>query len=132
MVSDLSQRKLPLIMQIILIFVLIKKGTTPERIPELYYFFLGGLWSTIIALIFLFCKIKASLHMVGISSLLFFVIGLSIHKQSNFINSISFLLLITGIVASSRLEMKAHTNKELVFGFITGIIPQIIMWQYWL
>ena len=132
MVSDLSQRKLPLIMQIILMLVLIKKGTTQDRIPELYFFFLGGLLSTITALIFLFCKIKASLHMVGISSLLFFVIGLSIHNQSNFINSITFLFLMTGIVASSRLEMKAHTNKELVFGFITGIIPQIILWQYWL
>jgi hypothetical protein len=132
MVSELSQRRLPLIMQIILILILIKKGTTEERIPELYYFFLGGLWSTIIALTFLFCKTKASIHMLGISSLLFFVIGLSIHNQSNMIYSIAFFILISGFIASSRLVMNAHTNKELVFGFLAGMIPQVILWYFWL
>lgn len=132
MVSELSQRKLPLIMQIILIFILIKKGITNERIPELFFYFLGGLFSTIIALIFLFFKIKASIHMLGISSLLFFVVGLSVHNQSNMIYSISFFILITGFIASSRLVMKAHTNTELVLGFMAGIIPQMVLWHFWL
>ena len=64
-------------------FILIKKGTTMDRIPELYFYFLGGLLSTLVVLCFLFCKIKASIHMVGISSLLFLVIGLSFHFKTN-------------------------------------------------
>lgn len=132
MVSELSQRKFPLLIQIVLLLVLINKGTTEDRIPELYYYFLAGLISTILALIFLFAKIKASLHMVGIASLLLFVIGISIHNHTNFLISIAVLTLLTGIVASSRLEMKAHDFKELTLGFLIGIIPQIALWHFWL
>lgn len=132
MVSQLSQRKLPLFFQVVLILVLIEKGTTIDRIPELYYYFLSGLISTILALVLLFTRIKASLHLLGIGSLLFFVISISIHEQTNFLSSIGFLTLLTGIVASSRLEMKAHNYKELIIGFVVGIAPQIGLWYFWL
>lgn len=132
MVSELSQRKLPLIFQAILLLVLINKGTTEERIPELFFYFLAGLISAIIAILFLFAKIKVSLHMLGIGSLLFFVIGISIHEQTNFLISISILTLLTGIIATSRLEMKAHDLKELTIGFLVGIIPQVALWFFWL
>ena len=132
MVAELSQRKLPLFFQAVLLLVLIKKGITIDRLPELYFFFLAGLISTILVLIFLFAKIKASLHMLGIGSLLFFVIGISIHNQSNFLISISILTFLTGIIASSRLEMKAHNYLELIIGFFIGIIPQALLWFIWL
>ena len=132
MVSKLSQRKLPLIFQAVLLFVLINKGATENRIPELYYYFLAGLISTILAILFLFAKIKTSLHMLGIGSLLFFVVGISIHTQTNFLISIGILTFLTGIVASSRLEMKAHDFKELSLGLLIGIIPQIVLWYFWL
>jgi hypothetical protein len=132
MVSELSQRKLPLFFQAILILVLIKKGATIDRVPELYFFFLAGFCSTIIALILIFCKIKASLHLLGMSSLLFFITGLSLHNQTNQINLICVLILITGFVASSRLEMKAHSVKELIVGFLIGGLPQVGFWWIWL
>lgn len=132
MVSKLSQRKLPLIFQAILLLVLIKKGTTENRIPELYFYFLSGLISTILALGFLFAKIKASLHLLGMGSLLFFVIGISIHDQTNFLGSIAVLTFLTGLVASSRLEMKSHDFRELTIGFLIGIVPQISLYYLWL
>ncbi len=132
MVSELSQRKLPLFFQAILILILIKKGTTIDRLSELYFFFLAGFSSTVIALAFVFCKFKTSLHLIGISSLLFFTIGLSIHNQTNQINSICCLVLISGLVASSRLEMKAHSIKELIVGFLLGTLSQISFWWFWL
>jgi hypothetical protein len=132
MVVKLSQRKIPLIIQAILILILIKAGAIEDRIFELYFYFLGGFLSTIFILVFLFFRIKISIHMVGIASLLFFIIGLSIHNFMNCINLISFLLVITGFVASSRLAMKAHNYKELSFGFISGMFSQLIFWRFWL
>lgn len=132
MVSDLSQRKIPLIIQSVLIFTLIQKGITLDTIPELYFFFLAGFISTLLALSFLFLKIKASIHMIGISTLTTFVIGLSLHNQINSIIIIFFLILMNGFVASSRLEMKAHTPKELVIGFFSGMIPQVVLLYFWL
>ncbi len=132
MMADVSQRKMPLIIQCFLIVLLVRKAVTIEHYPELHFFFLAGLLSTTIALILLFCNIKASLHMVTISSLTIFVIGLSIRTQVQHIILIVFLVLMNGFVASSRLEMKAHTNNELIFGFFIGLLPQLLLMQFWL
>jgi hypothetical protein len=132
MLSDSTQRKIPLLFQAFLIIIVIQKSITIDRIPELFFFLYGGLISTVLAFLLLFAKRKASIHMLGISSLTSFVIGLSIHTQVNFIYCIAFLVLMNGIVASSRLEMKAHTTLELIIGFLIGSIPQVALWFFWL
>ena len=132
MLSEVSQRKIPLIFQCFLTILLLRKSITFEHFPEFYFFFLGGLLSTIMALVLVFFRIKTSLHMVAISALTLFIIGLSIHNQTRNINLIAFFILINGVVASSRLEMKAHTNKELGIGFLLGIVPQLLLLCFWL
>lgn len=132
MLSDLSQRKTPLLMQMILTTVLIQKSVTLERFPELYFFFLGGIVSTFIAFALIFVKIKASIHMIAMSALSYFVVGLSMHNELNIIYSIASLFLITGVVASSRLQMKAHTLQELIIGYAAGMLPQVLLWILWL
>lgn len=132
MLSDISQRKIPLLLQIMLFSILISKSITIERFPELYFFFIGGLFSTIIAFMLLFAKVKSSIHMIGISALTIFIIGLSIHSQINIINTVVFFVMMNGFVASSRLEMKAHTKKELLIGFLCGMLPQLLLLYFWL
>lgn len=132
MLSDLNQRKIPLLMQMILTVVLITQSVTIERFPELFFFFLCGLISTFLAFVFLYIKLKSSIHMIGISALTFFIIGLSIHNQVNCIYFISLCFFITGLIASSRLEMKAHSNKELIIGYGIGMLPQVGLWYFWL
>jgi len=132
MLSDISQRKIPLLLQAMLFAVLIEKSITIDRFPSLYFFFIGGLLSTLFAFLLLYAKIKASIHMIGISSLTAFIIGLSIHNQINTINTVAFFIIINGLVGSSRLVMKAHSNKELLIGFLCGMIPQTALLYYWL
>jgi hypothetical protein len=132
MLSKVSQRKIPLAIQVMLIAILIGKSITLEVIPELYYFFLGGLASTVLALLLSFLRIKASLHMMGTASLFAFTIGLSMHNQVNAIYLISLLALANGIVAASRLEMQAHSGKELIIGSVCGLLPQLALWYFWL
>ena len=132
MISEISQRKIPLVIQCFLTILLVRKSITLDHYPEFHFFFLGGLLSTVLALVLLFLRTKASLHMIAISAFTIFVIGLSIHNQTRNINVIAFLVLMNGFVASSRLEMKAHTPKELVIGFLLGIIPQVLLLGLWL
>jgi hypothetical protein len=132
MISEVSQRKIPLVIQCFLTILLIRKSITLDRFPELHFFFLGGLLSTILALVFVFFKTKASLHMLAISALTLFFIGLSIHNQTQNIYMIALLVSMNGVVATSRLEMKAHTNKELVIGFLLGVMPQLLLLRFWL
>lgn len=132
MLSKISQRKIPLIIHCFLIILLVRKSITIDRYTELHFFLLGGLLSTLLALILLFANIKASLHLIAISSLTVFVIGLSLHLRVQSIFTITILILLNGFIASSRLEMKAHTYKELVIGFCIGAIPQLLLLVLWL
>jgi hypothetical protein len=132
MLSDVKQRKIPLLLQIVLLFILIQKSITLANFPPLYFFFLAGICSSILALLFIFFQIKISLHAIGISSLTVFIIGLSLKNEINAINLVSFFIIMNGFVAASRLHMNAHTNKELAIGFSCGILPQLVLLWFWL
>lgn len=132
MAPALSERKIPLVIQCFLIILLVRQSITLDRYPELHFFFLGALLSTMIALLLLFVKTKASLHMMGISGLTLFVFGLSLHYHRPYLYTIAVLILMNGVVASSRIEMKAHTIKELIIGLLLGSIPQMLLLYLWL
>jgi len=132
MVHETSQRKIPLILQCFLYILLVKRSIVIMRYPELHFFFLGALFSTILALIGSLFKTKASLHMMAISGFTVFVIGLSIHLQMQNPYWTALMVFLTGIVASSRLVMEAHTNKELLIGLALGIFPQMLFLYLWL
>lgn len=132
MVTNVAQRKIPLFLQALLLTVLISSSITKETFPELYYFFLGSVISTLIAFILAYFNKKASIHMLGMASLTIFCISCLIHYQVRDVMVITVLLLCNGLVASSRLVMKAHTNKELFLGYITGLSPQLLFLFFWL
>ena len=44
--ASIAERRMPIAIQAILLFVLIKYSISKEMFTELYYFFLGGLLST--------------------------------------------------------------------------------------
>ena len=127
----ISERKIPLVLQCFLIIFLVRTTVTIERYAELHFFFLGALLSTLIALVLLFANMKVSLHMIGISALTFFVLGLNLHFQTQNMVAILFLTLMNGFIASSRLEMNAHTAKELILGFLIGSVPQVLLLYLW-
>lgn len=132
MLSDINQRKIPLIVQMALVTVLITQSITIDRFAELFFFFLGGLISTFLAFVLLYAKVKSSIHMIGISVLTFFCIGLSMHNQVNGTYLIAASFFVTGLIASSRLQMKAHSLKELAIGYAIGMLPQVGLWFFWL
>jgi len=132
MLPEISQRRIPLILQCFLYILLVKRSIVILRYPELHFFFLGALFSTIAALICSLFKIKASLHMVAISGLAIFAIGMNIHLQMHNPYWGAFFILMTGVVASSRLEMNAHTSKELFIGLFIGVMPQLMFLYLWL
>ena len=132
MLADKAQRKLPLLIHAVLLLILIKKSITTEHFPQLHYFFAASLISTILALIMVLAGFKVSLHMIGITALTVFTIGISLHFHTRMISLIVPLVVVNGFVASSRLEMKAHTVSELIWGSCIGTIPQIVLLYIWL
>lgn len=129
---NVQERKYPLMIQCILLLLIIKLVFNPFINPEIYYFFIGILFTVMSALITVFFKVKVSLHQAGVAGILFFLIGLSAHFKINLLPLISFFLFVNGWVASSRLQADAHTYPELITGFFIGAFPQFILYTFWL
>lgn len=129
---EVHERKYPLMIHCALLLLIIKMVFDPYDSPEIYFFFVGILFSAFTALILVFFKVKTSLHQMGVAGLLIFLIGLSAHFKVNLLITISFFLFVNGWVASSRLNSESHNYNELVIGLLVGIIPQVIMFNFWL
>ncbi|TBW30067.1 hypothetical protein [Gramella sp. KN1008] len=129
--EQVDERKWPLFFFTMLNIMVLSQILNIYNYPGLYYYFLGILISSAIAYLLTWFKIKLSLHMVGMGGLLMFVAGFCIYFHLYFIYTISFLIIATGLTASSRLFHKAHTNWEIVLGLLTGLIPQLLAFNLW-
>ncbi|WP_127846537.1 hypothetical protein [Psychroflexus aestuariivivens] len=130
--TNAKERRFFLMFFAVVTLVILNKIIDVYNYRTLFYFFSGILFSVIIALLFSLFKIRISLHTLGVSSLLVFVIGLSLSFQINLQNFIFILIFSIGLVSTARLKLGAHAASEVLFGFLAGIIPQIYFFQYWL
>ena len=126
------ERIIPLVVNCAIISLILYRVLPPTEIQELYYFFLGILCSTLACLILAILKFKASIHMIAAAGFFMFAIALSIHFKININGTIALMCVILGAIATSRLHLKAHTNIELIIGFFIGLLPQLIVLNYWL
>lgn len=127
-----KERVFPLLLNCIVVLLVLDRILTANQIIELYYFFLGILISTLACLFLVIMKFKASIHMISIAGLLMFCIALSIHFSININGTLALLFIIIGAIATSRLHLNAHSFVELVIGFFIGLLPQLILLNYWL
>lgn len=127
-----KERILPLALNSVILIIILKRIITPTQIIELYYFFVGILISNITCLVLAIMKFKASIHMIAVSGVFMFFIILSVHFSININGTLALMAIILGAVATSRLHLKAHNSIELIMGFFLGVLPQLILVNYWL
>lgn len=127
-----KERIIPLFLNVIIVVLITQRIITANEMVELYYFFVGVLFSTLACLFLAILKFKASIHMIAAGGIFMFFIALSIHFSINIIGTIALFSIIIGAIATSRLHMNAHSNIELIVGFFIGLIPQLILLNYWL
>jgi len=120
--KERKERFIPFLMMLFYYFLnhyLIQRaGIFPDILADYIY---GIVLATVICLILNF-KIKASVHMVGISGLAGMLMGLMSSHDFPLLLLFSFLILLSGITASCRLILKAHSPFELVLGFCVGFL----------
>lgn len=127
-----KERVIPLLLSGLIMVLILKRVLPYDEIPELYYFYLGILFSTLACLVLAFLKFKASIHMIGSAGFFMFAVALSIHFKININGTIALMCIIIGAIATSRLHLKAHRSSELLIGFFVGLLPQLILLNYWL
>lgn len=128
-VSTIKERKVPLFFMVTLFFVLGKNFQETVITRDLSYLFYGTTLALIfVYFIFLF-KLKTSLHLLSMGSAVgFFLVFQQLYGFSILL-IIAIWLLLSGILGTSRLYLKAHTHKEVYLGFFVGLISQFLV--YW-
>ena len=93
-----------------------------ERMPlfPIYNLFLIACVLVQIALIIVSLRWKISAHSAAIGGLIGGLIGLSFRLHENPLLIISILILVAGMVGTSRLILLKHTNGEVYAGFTLG------------
>lgn len=127
-----KERIYPVLIHIILLFLIILKVIPNNYIDELYYFFVGLIISSLATLLLVILRMKISMHLMGMGNLFMFLVCLSIHFEKNITLGLSIFTLVIGLVATSRLYLKAHSKPELLVGFFIGLLAQLLTVKFWL
>ncbi|CAL2104928.1 conserved membrane hypothetical protein [Tenacibaculum sp. 190524A02b] len=127
-VFSIKERKVPLFFMIALLFSLAQLFKKLNAVEDLSYLFYGIVLGLVITYLLFFLKIKSSLHLLSIGGATsYFLIFQMIH-QINLIPIVIIFILLSGLLASSRLYLKAHTVKEVYIGFFLGFTCQFIVY----
>ncbi|MBU2974349.1 MULTISPECIES: hypothetical protein [unclassified Zobellia] len=130
--SSARERRYPIYIHITLLLFVVYKVIPNTNIAELHFYFVGLIIASLTTLITLFFKLKISMHLMGMGSLVMFLTALSIHFEVNITLGLSIFTLLTGLVATSRLYLKAHTRAEIILGFLVGFLSQLMIIRFWL
>ena len=118
-----KERTVPFIVTLFyfgLTYFLIKSIPLP---PALFAMHTGVMLTVALAILINF-KWKISIHMLGIGGLLGGILALSINLQYNAMGQICLILLVAGLVGSSRLWLKAHHPAQVYVGALVGFLIQ--------
>jgi hypothetical protein len=119
--ETIQERKIPLFLMLVIFYIL---GKFLYQIPdfvELGMLFYGTNLALIIIYFLFFINVKTSLHVLSISSALAFILFFGNQQSITVVPIVMVLFLLTGILASARLHLKAHTKLEVYLGFVLGI-----------
>jgi len=90
-------------------------------------FYFGYALSLVLIYSFLYLKRKVSIHTVAVGGLIGFLFYFSYYYKINLLFLLIVFSILSGIIGSARLHLKAHTLSEVIYGFIIGLISQLIV-----
>lgn len=130
-IPSVNERKLPLLFFLLVSFLITKILSSFRILPDLTIMFIGITFISLIAYILISFRFKISLHAISIGGVIGVILALSRLYNMNLILLISILIMIAGIILTSRLKLKAHTDIEVYVGFLAGVILQYGIFYYY-
>lgn len=127
--ESIDERKFPILFFILLSFMIGKILLNIQIVDLLAFSFFGVAVALCTTYLLFSLNTKTSLHTLGIGGIIGFVIVMSYEYQLNFNLIIAILIMLGGLIAVSRLMLKAHKPKEVYIGFLLGITSQLISFQ---
>ncbi|MDH3697625.1 MAG: hypothetical protein OEQ81_03105 [Flavobacteriaceae bacterium] len=130
--QSIKERMLPMLIHLVLLLMILYQVIPNNYTPEIYFYFVGLVIANLSAFLLLLMNYKISLHMLGLGCLLMFLIALSIHFEINITIALSGIVLVSGMVATARLYLRAHSRMEVILGMFIGVISQLLTVTFWL
>jgi len=124
---SIKERKIPLFLMIVVFYFLGKSLFDISLIRDLAILFYGTSLSLFVLYFLFMAKFKTSIHLLSMGSALGFFLILSSKYSIGLTPIIMIIILLSGLLASSRLHLKAHTPKEVYAGFFLGMISQFLV-----
>ena len=121
-----KERRLPYAITVtyyIILYYFLKELQLP---PILYLIILGSTLAAFLAFVINF-KWKISAHMIGIGGVIGVMLGMSERLTLDLNALLIFLFIIAGLVAFSRLTLKAHNPFQVYLGFFVGLGSVLVM-----
>jgi hypothetical protein len=121
-VKTIKERKLPIGIMIMIFYLLGNAFNRSDNFSDIGLLFLSTSLGLFVIYLLFYFKIKASIHLLsmGISTSFFMVLS-NIYSLS-FTIVIIILFILSGLLASARLHLIAHSVKEVYLGFFIGAI----------
>ena len=127
--KTIDERRFPILFMILLFFLLGKLLLDSKIVDLLAFSFFGCATALIVVYILFTLKIKSSLHTLSVGGLIGFVAILSYQFELNLLWLIMFLFILFGVIATSRLKLKAHKNLEVYIGILIGLVAQLFSYS---
>lgn len=126
--ESIKERKTPILIMLVLFYFIGNTFNTITNLRDLGLLFYATSLGLILIYILFFFKIKTSIHLLslGVTTGFFMVLGL-IYSQA-FTAAVIISLVLSGLLASSRLYLKAHSPKEVYLGFFIGFFAPYIVY----
>lgn len=95
-------------------------------VPLIIYFFIfAGILATLLGF-FVTLSWKISVHMIGIGGVVGMLTLLAKIGNDIDIKPLSIAILVAGLVAFGRLQLKAHSIKQIIAGFLLGFSCEML------
>jgi len=132
MVEDRSERSLPYLIQALclasLVFVFRRMGIANVLIMSVV-----GSMLAVLAAWYINRRWKISAHTIGMGGLTAFIFTLHQSAQQPVFLPLLLAIIFAGIVGSARLQLQAHSPKQIYAGYFLGIGCMLLaMIPYWL
>ncbi|WP_413511522.1 hypothetical protein [Myroides odoratus] len=128
MVSETKERIFPFAINILLLYTLKSLVLYNNSAYELKIYFWGLIGTYSLLLVSALFKQKYSVHTALLTAGLTFFILLLLHQNTAALILLIGCILFTGLTASARLYLRAHTSYEVFVGGLIGFVPQLLCW----